>query len=569
MTEPIQAWYPLAKVRFQIRVEDFADDAPLPVAVAPDTGSEAFGLAQEHQEGGDFVSSGYDTVPYTVNVERNSYRQADECRLTIPLARMPFDPRVIRAATVQIFGGVVDPAAYAESMQKGNLGLLIPDATAGGASNELFRGFVDEWEITLSDHDVLEVTARDLTSFLVDAEIPENALRDIPDGTRLDDVIRLILFGGAITDETGKALVRREGLSGVRGLVVRNATGDDLPVINQIKPPNWFDSKRTLKKGKKRAVKDAQKMSYWDMITDLCLSAGFICYIRSDTQDDADPTATLGQRAQPAAAELVISNPRTYYQKATQFGDLIIPQTEVREFFYGINVDELKIRRKFGGTKVPTIEIRNHDARTGKDLIGRFPKRAKNNKPAPSGRGDREEVQVFALDDVSGPDAQVIIDAAAESIYQQLSRGEMEVQLKTKVLSALPRNATPQIVSREGSTTPPVLDADMFRMVAGDPIIVTIDQADVEAGRVSQFTLLQASTPEAQVQAMEIAGVRRDVAQRIAVANQSDFVQTEFRLQKSIMTWTFEHGWEFELHAINFLVIRHAVELGEDEVEIK
>jgi hypothetical protein len=567
-------WYPLCKVRFQLRIEDFANDAPIPSkAISPETGSEAFGLGLEHvksaanavldlfgvpnpaQVNSGYQSVGYDIVPFSVSVERNSYRQADECRIQIPLAKMPFDPRLIRAATVQVFGGVVGAKEWGDAQARGADGIMIPDDQQNGHSNELFRGFVDDWEMTLAQGNTLQVTARDLTSFFVDAELPRNALNDIPKATRLDDVVRLLVLG----DQLPSLISRRPGLPGVRGLEVVNDTGGSLPQLDEIKPPNWFDSKKTVKKGRKRAKQDTQRMSYWDMITDLCVSAGFICYIKSGKSTIVTPQ----DQGASIAAKLVISDPRTYYGQSTTSGKTIVPVSTVRTFLYGLNVEGLKIRRKFGGTKVPTIEVRSFDERTGTGLTGRFPISPKNNKPSTSGSGDREEVSVFILRDISGEGAQATVDRAARSIYEQLSRGELEVSFRTMVLAALPQNVNPETIRATGTDQLPSSDPDMFRLQSGDPVIVEVDKAVVEEGRMSEYTAFTRLSPESQKEAMIAAGLRPDLADQIAQAGTSQFVQKEFRLQKMVMSWDSSGKWVFELKTINFLDVRSAVENSE------
>ena len=528
MAEAHAVWFPFANVRFQIRVENFALDA--------------------HSIGNDVVADGFEVVATPAALVL--YRQADECRITIPLTKMPFDPRVIRSATVQIFGGVLDPLKYREAFDS-NQALKLPDLTPGGVSNQVFAGFVDDWEVERGDHDVLQITARDVTSILADAELPQNALKGIPKTTKLDDVIRFIVA----------QLSAAEGLRVVAELL----NGEQMPTLADIKPPNWFDSKKTVKKGRKRSPNGSQKMHYWDMITDLCVAAGFVCFMRLPTLDDASGNAA--GRGISARPELVITDPRTYYKDSIKFGGERVAPDTVRRFIYGINVDSLKIRRKFGGTKTPTIEVRTFDTRTGKRLSGRFPRRTVNNKPATSGKGDREDVQVHLLRDIVGPKAQDRLDKAAASIYQQLSRGEFEVQIKTKALAALPRNVSPSTTTRSTTTTPANVDADIFAMQAGDPIIVGIDRANIALEQMTTATEFNKTLGPARAEMMQDVGIRRDLADAISIAMDSDFIQQEFRVQKNMMTWSHQSGWEFELHAINYLDIRHAVELDELSVD--
>src|SRR5690606_28871176 len=260
---------------------------------------------------------------------------------------------------------------------------------------------------------------------LLDKEIPENALRDLPKTLPLDQVIQLLLTGdGAPTPE----LSRRFGVPGFRGILVINEASDPtpqglaklrngeradqpgdrvpMPTLGQVRPPQWFDSKKTVKKGKKGQGK-THKHSYWDAITDLCVSAGYIVYMRTPTN-----TITLpGGRVVLPATEIVISTPRTYYK------DDAFMDPNRRVFIHGVNVNELKISRKLRGVKVPSIEVRAYDPVIGETRRARFPPNRKVNRTSLSGKGDREEIRIFVLDDASGPGAQGQLDLAARSIY--------------------------------------------------------------------------------------------------------------------------------------------------------
>ncbi len=568
MAEPRAVWYPACKVRFQIRVEDFADDAPVPAALGvAESGIESFGKGQVTEPGtrtpaGDsFKELGFDIIPYACNIERKSYRDADEVRITIPLSKLPFDPRVIRAATVQVFGGVMEPSYYRD-LYDSNLELLIEDAKASGTSNQLFGGFVDDWEVELGDHNVLQVTARDPTSIFVDSELPENALDNLPETVNIAVAIRQIISGS----ESGK----HKGLEAAKGIRIVVETSTPLPRLNEIKPPNWFNSNRTVKKGKKRSPNDAQKMSYWDMITDLCVSAAFIVFLRLPNSDDdtTSPKLPRGRSLLPAP-EIVISDPRTYYKESTNYGDKKVSTDEVRTFLYGVNLDQLKLRRKYGGVKVPTIECRSFNVCNGQPLIGRFPRRTVNNKPAVSGKGEGEEIQVHFMREIVGPNAQKRLDDAAASIYQQLSRGEFELQMKTKTLAALPRNLNPDAVSRRTTTQAQNMDADMFQMDAGQPVIVGVDRALPEADRMSDPTAFEDTLGPARVSQILKAtpSIPNELATNIADAMASSYIQKEFRVSKLTMTWAHDRGWEFEIHAINYLDVRHAVQIEDDDLD--
>lgn len=539
-------FYVGAKVRLQIRVEDFTSDPPPPETPPVGDGPEAFGTGTAQE----FLAFQEDTivldlVPYSCTVELNSYRMADTCRVSVPLARAPFDPRIIRMATVQVFGGTYTAEAYAQAMGPIDApGLILPDFVEpgrkfAGESNELFRGFVDDAEIELGQHDELRITARDLTGRILDQELPENALKDIPRTATLTQVIQLILTGD------GAAALglpsRRFGLPGFRGTKVVAETAFPVPTLAEIKPPQWYSSSKTAKKGRKNSQAQAQKMSYWDMITDLCVSAGLVVYMR--------PGQTLevleGVGFVLPATEIVITDPATYYEDTPE--DVFDP-IEKRAFIYGQNISTLRVKRKLGGVKTPTIEVRSQDSRSGKRLSARYPpaSKKKNNRPT-VGSGDTEEVKTFVLDEISGPNWLDRLEQAARSIYEQLGRGEMEVHITTKHLSGLRYHVDAD------------LEADLFQLRPSHPMIVEISPAEIESGRYSSFTLFTNSTAEERVEAMAAVGIDPKIAAKVAAALDNDFIQREFRCQRVVASWDHNAGWGFEIDGINYLDVRDAV----------
>lgn len=532
-----------AKCILEVRFESFDSDPPPPEKPPLGIGPESFGAATSEQLSTlQAETATFEVVPYSCTVEQNSYRLADTARVTLPLARMPFDPRIIRASQIYIHGGTYVAAEYANAMGPTDApGLMLPDSIPdgqpmAGRSTELFRGFIDDWEIELGGKNELRISARDLTGRILDQELPENALKDIPMTATLDQVVRLMLTGD------GAALLgvpsRRFGLPGFRGIAVVAETRSPLPTLAQIRPPTWYSSAKTVKKGRKKAPAQAQKMSYWDMIADLCVSAGLICYTRP-----GETLQVLGGQFVRPATEIVISDPWTYYAdtEVEQFDPI-----EKRAFIYGHNVETLTIKRKLGGVKTPSIEVRAQDSRTGKRVSAKFPKTKKNNKPT-TAQGDAEEVKVFVLDEISGPNTEERLTLAAKSIYEQLGRGEMEVHITTKHLSGLRYNLDAEEA------------ADLFFLRPAAPIIVEIAPALVENGQVNAYTLFTNSSFEEQVAAMVAVGIKPEVAALAATAMQNPFIQREFRTQKIVASWDHNSGWSFEIDAINYLDVRDAI----------
>jgi hypothetical protein len=242
------------------------------------------------------------------------------------------------------------------------------------------------------------------------------------------------------------------------------------------------------------------------------------------------------------ATEVVISNPRTYYGQSATTGE------QVRTFVYGVNVAELSIQRKLAGVKVPTIEVRTNNIVTGERLSARYPPvtRKKNNRPA-VGVGDREEIKTFVLDEISGPQAQQRLESAARSIYEQFGRGEMSISIRTKHMAGLEAHI-------DGG-----IEADLFRLRPSDTIMVEVDTAQIDQGRVAAHTLFANASPVDRKNAMVAQGIPEPFAEQVAAALENRFIQTEFRTKKVNMNWDYNTGWEFQVDAINFLDVRDAV----------
>lgn len=552
---PGPIYHDACKVRIQVRFEEYDSDAPQvalpsqPAIRRVPAGSEAFGLGivQDTERRGGFKNIGFDIIPSSCVVERNSYRKADEARCTFPAQRLPLDPKTIRAMTIQIYGGVYSARSYAEVLTRAEpTQLILPDKIPfddnkkaneqpeAGVSNELFRGSVDEIKLSLGRGDMVELRARDLTQEFIDTPIPPNALRDIPKNAPLDEVIRLLIRGdGKPPDGT-----RRLGVIGVKEVRVVNEVIDEatdrirtLPSFRQFRPPTYFDSKGTVKKGGKQPKKQP-RLNFWDLITDICITAGLLVHVRAvENEDDV-------------SAEVVITNARTYYGETLgRNGVKFIQERQVRHFLYGINILKLETSRRLKGIVVPTIELRSWDPVEGVQNIARFPQRKKNNNPSVSGKADRETIRTIPVANLSGPDAKAILREYAESVYEQLARPEMKVKVRTRQLSGFLSNFN------DGDV------ADLFQLRTKDPIFVDVERAQIEEGNVNRNTFLAQMTQREKIQDMKVNGIDGNIAAAIVEPQVSQFVQREFRTQTVV--YNFQGTWDISIDAINYLDVRN------------
>lgn len=606
-----EVWYPQCWVRLQIRPETFTATPPLPESL------QSSGQDPVAQAAAGFVGLDQVIIPTHCSVTLNSYRKADEAVIEIPAGIFPLDPRVVRMMTVQIYVGVLDPKTYADSL--GALGkaaepVLLPEADPlTGESHEVFRGFADDVSVSYDGDDSVTIHARDLTAPIVDAEMPISGLRGIPKTMPIDQVIQQILLGepgaiaappdnpidrqkrvnargaarrlksqlSAVTKRLAKAgtavppdaaevarltarqtelttklavaegvagaadavplLYQRLGLPGARGIVVVNETGVvPLPPLAAVKGATWYDSLGTAKKGRRGAGGSGQKISYWDFITDLVVGAGFICYIRL-------PKLAVAGVLPPA--ELVIALPRTYYAQA---------EPEVRQFIYGFNVDRLEISRNYTGRNIPTgVVVSAFTAETGQPISAVWPPdalKARSNRPSgnAAGTGDRTELTTINLNDrIPATTAQIILTTIAESLYQQIARGELEVTVETTALSTLPSNAGKAEV------------ADMLKLRPADPIEVTILPEDLTGTQplVTEAGKLRKLDPATKAQILiERGGYPAALAQQLALLEEHPLVQAIYRVTESTIEFDLEDGFRFEVHAINYLSARAALD---------
>lgn len=378
--------------------------------------------------------------------------------------------------------------------------------------------------------------------------------------TALQSTANAALTAATISESTTEAiplLAQRFGLPGARGTLVVNETRFPImPSLGEIKGVKYFDSKGTAKKSKSAGKK---RMNYWDLITDLCVAAGFICYIRRSTE------ATPGGFTPPP--QLVITEPRTYYGETLPGGlpnPNAISPINLHEFAYGYNIDTLTLERNLTGKNAPqAIQVQARVAETGDLIAARFPPNLDPtgvapqtaNRAAPSNLGDRVEVMTMNYrGEIPEARAEEIMSLVAEKVYEEVARGEFRVTISTRELSFRPLNLVRQ---------PPI--ADIFELKSGDSIRIgniTNATPDIEKGLVNQAGMFKAMPFAERLEAFVKMGLSAVAAFGAATAYENPLFPEIFRVRTVGLDFNHNDGFKIEVEAVNYLDARNALNVA-------
>ncbi len=450
------------------------------------------------------------TVPVLdVEVERASFRTGDKASFTLNYFDAPFDPRLMRAAGVEVLIGVMSAEEHDAGMHglvrdDGSRHSVVEDAPGLQAATR-FVGFIEKWNVSFGDDGArIEASATDLMSIMRDTQLPPDF--EIDHDVPLDEGITALL----------------QAFPALRGIVVTyGKAGQEQP--GPIPASAAARRKKVVKKGKKRVRRNAENTTIWDHITDVCIGAGAVPVV-----------VGVGLRIEPAR---------------TLFGDA--PQ--VPKMVWGRNLTSLSFERQMGGFQNPTVEVRCYDPDTRKTYAARYPdptgfgvailgerpfppipKRA--NRVTPSGKNPEQTTHVMTVSGI-GPSQ---LETVAGGIFEETARQELEGSFQTDDPSTF---------------GVPFEIADLLDLHAGDPIAIEIDQrgqgeiADV----VSQ---LQGMTVPERIGHLMDVGFRQRVAVAYAVLVDQANLQTIFRVTGVRLKLSSEDGLNVDVDFHNYITLR-------------
>lgn len=455
-----------------------------------------------------------DISPLSATIQRNGLTTADTATITLNYVDAPFDPRVIRAAHVELVVGVVSAADYQAGAEGGVRrpdGSLVSQvaSSADGAviGATRFVGFVDNWAVKYGDEgDTVTLDCRDMSAPLRDLQLHTGESIDL--SVPLDVGIQEFL--NAVSPTTA-------------GMAVRYAGEGEAPVPSEAAP-----KKRHPRRGqkKRRTKRGDVEMTLWDHITDVCGASGFIPQVKD--------------------YEVVIAEARTLFST-----------TGARRMVYGQNLEELSFTRRMQGVKVPTIEVRCYDSSIGRTRWARYPVRhgeldsgvfgisnppqpLRANEVTPSGANPTEAIRVVTVSGIHDPET---LKRVARNAFEQIGRQEIEGSFTTSDVSSYDR---------------PPDEADLLLAEPGDPVELLIVSAAPPGTDGPSMTIaqLQAYTRMRRADYLRSLGWPDKVAQKFAQLQEASSFQTVFRVQDVRVDWDSDSGVHVAVNFINYITVR-------------
>lgn len=420
-----------------------------------------------------------DIIPHSVNVHLNSYKEADTWEVVFDAKKFPFSPELIKSAAVEIYlylkPNQTDPVLW------------------NSTDNLIATGLVDNATLTEdTDGGKVSFTGRDYTALMIDRQwdpTESGKAGRVPDGN-LEEIVQELVDEATNKDITGRTLTvtlydvdYEPNVSGVSSTVTKK----------KVTTPKTTKSKSR----KKRGVAVKADSTYWDVIYKLCLSYGFIVYVKG--------------------FDVIITKPHVLQ-------DLAQSQYRVA---YGRNLEKLEVERKMSKEATPQIRVRSYDPKTRQAIEGRYPADKDVAKDQMTGVGTKkEEYKVFTVPDVKDTKT---LDEIAKTTYYTLARGEGVV-----------RFSTPQLRDLDNT--------DLTRMRAGDSVLITWDAFNAAQMQDSKVTREQKITSLLSLgYSFEIAALVADQYAKL------DYFRQAFYVKEVNITWDKDKGCGIDVEAMNFI----------------
>lgn len=506
------------------------------------------------------------TVPRSLRIRRNPYRQADEISASIRFSDLPIDPRVVRSLGIAAYMGTVPADAWAQRMAGG---VAVSDDARRNAAYSLtdlidrknlrFVGFADEAAMSFSEGgDYVNIQGRDFTQLLIDYPVPQNLFRSINWGEwPIDKIVWEIL----------------QTLPSVAGVPLHLLGFEQGTIWYERAGHHYAGEPKTTASGRAVRNRRIEQETYWDMLTDITVGMGLVLYADVWTPNEGEGKGIPTGRFVLATPRELYSNldkPRSFTEydpsrsarrlmqepafasKGRQYSDGKTLTHPV--MVYGHNLKSMELNRRLGKIKIPAVELVCSDPDNGKTLRGQWPAKAQPQPNSarylkdtmagyvhPTGLWAKEEIRQYPVTGFTTQDA--LIDAAKQ-VFEDLGRGDLTLKFETL-----------DMASFGGDNS----DPDLLSLKPGSPLeIVTAYQKD---GEVVGSREMLAGMDQEQLRNWLLAkGQSKEAATSLAVTMASpqyrNLLERRYYVKQCELSMDNEDGFSCSVEAVNYLTSR-------------
>ncbi len=520
-------YYPRACAELFVALEDYKELPKTPIF------PQGFNIPEiKPAKNMDFKTSGlfYNPVVsvHSAVLERANFRVADGLEIKIPYKDAPFDPEIIESAIIKFYlGGVTDNTGQdQEELSPQWRGALSPVGNDSGETNMRFEGPVDTWK---SQHDSeghwIVITARDYTAWFIDAIFPSNANIDLSGA--LDEVI--------------------QSIADMLDLSFDVAFSPDIPADEDPYPGKDFNIsaigsvQEVLELSPKQygnlataAIVAPYKegLSYWDVITQICFSEGFIPHMGGKY----GKTILL-----------------------TRISDVYGAEPNPKHFMWGYNIKSLIMDRKLGKIKTPIVLVSGYaplkQSKNEQLIFATYPPNALADlqqfylqqqqgsmtgvKPTAvydkgTGRLFKAEFYPVTVPHVKSKDA---LNRIAKNLYHEIGRQALMGKLLTK-----------ELTSMDGE------DYDVLALHQGDQVRLDVMPRDADYMHgMDELNFIRTQAPDKVINYLTSKGYDKNVAAALAEAITSPLFTVDYFVKNIRYTYEAKSGLQIEIDFSNFI----------------
>ena len=553
---PRVAYYPSLVVNFKLRFDEaltttstqYADPATVQAPlVDPEPAKKLITVK-------DKLSQVMGLIPKSATVELPGYRHAGKFNLTFEYKDFPIDPRVIRAAQVELHLGAVADTDFAKGMVLKAGGprtsvLNTRDGTAMRLDTLLMLGTIDSID---SEHgtsgSIVHMEGRDLRGLLLDVPLTAGVLHKIKADQPINLVVEDIIYE--------HPLLARELTFGTFKVVVDKAEWPNgvLPVAD----PSVIQRHQQDAEGKKSTMAmkgNPDSGNFWDMITQFCFLVGAIPWFKG-TELRISPAKYLykqiAQGSTPSSGKTPFAGGKKRTITTVVGGQKQTEDLTIRRLAYGADILSFKLERKLTGKKTPRIICVSCDSDAAAKGIANatieaeFPAKSKAPPTHVSPDGDVAQLEDLRIS-IPGIKDKARLLAIAENIYHEVGRGEIGGSCSTKDLASF-----------GGGNQ----DPDLLFLRPGDAVEVVTSAASALGARppiVSELTSHNSTSEQEEVQALTDRLGDPNLA-RVLVATARNTVaelQRIFRVKDVKFNWAAGSGVGIDFDFHNFVEVRN------------